>query len=45
MTVHEAIAQAEAILPGRAASEGETDPRWQAVIAVAGFIEAEPEAV
>jgi hypothetical protein len=45
MTVQEAIAQAEAILPGRAAFEGETDPRWQAVIAVAEFIEAEPEAV
>ena len=45
MTVQEAIAQAEAILPGRAVSEGATDPRWQAVIAVAGFIEAEPEAV
>ena len=45
MTVQEAIAQAEAILPGRAAPEGEIDPRWQAVIAVAEFIESDPEAV
>jgi len=45
MSVQEAIKQAEAVLPGTAAPEGETDPRWQAVIAVAEFIEEEPEAV
>ena len=45
MTVQEAIAQAEAILPGRAAFEGTTDVRWQAVIAVAEFIDTDPEAV
>ncbi len=45
MTVEEAIAQAEAVLPGTAAPEGETDPRWQAIIAVAEFIESDPEAV
>ena len=45
MTVQEAIAAAERILPGRAAPEGETDPRWQAIIAVAEFIETDPELV
>src|SRR5262245_54944833 len=45
MTVQEAIEQAEALLPGAAAREGEIDPRWQAVIAVAEFVESEPEAV
>ena len=45
MTVGEAIAAADAILPGVAAPEGDTDPRWQAVIAVAEFIETDPEAV
>ena len=45
MTVHEAIENAEAILPGVAAPEGQEDPRWQAIIAVAGFIEDEPELV
>jgi len=45
MTVQKAISEAEAILPSRAAPEGERDPRWQAVIAVAEFIETEPEEV
>jgi hypothetical protein len=45
MTVEEAIAAAESILPGHAAPDGEIDPRWQAIIAVSEFIEAEPEVV
>jgi hypothetical protein len=45
MTVEEAISEAEAILPDRCADEGETDPRWQAVICVAEFIETDPEPV
>ena len=44
-TVGDAIAKAEAVLPGRAAPDGETDPRWQAIIRVAEFIETDPEAV
>jgi hypothetical protein len=44
-TVEEAISSAEAILPGHAAPDGEVDDRWQAIIAVAEFIETEPEAV
>jgi hypothetical protein len=34
MTVADAIAHAETILPGTAAPDGEKDPRWQAIIAV-----------
>ena len=45
MTVHEAIASAEALLPGIAAPEGQVDPRWQAIISVGEFVETEPEAV
>jgi len=45
MTVEEAISAAELILPGHAAPDGEIDARWQAIIAVSEFIEAEPEAV
>ena len=45
MTVQEAIAAAEALLPGRSAPDGESDPRWQAIIAISEFIEDEPEAV
>lgn len=44
-TVHEAIAAADRILPGRVAPDGEEDPRWQAMIAVGDFVETEPEAV
>jgi hypothetical protein len=45
MTVDEAISAAESILPGHAAPDGEIDARWQAIIAVSEFIEAEPEVV
>ena len=45
MTAQEAIRQAEVLLPGVMAPEGETDPRWQAIIAIADFIESEPLAV
>ena len=45
MTVHEAIAAAERILPGHAAPDGVEDPRWQAVIEVGNFVSEEPEAV
>jgi len=43
MTVTEAIAAAEEILPGEAASDKTEDPRWQAIIRVADFIETEPD--
>ena len=45
MSVYDAIAKAEAVLPGHVAPVGEIDHRWQAIIAVGEFIETEPEAV
>jgi hypothetical protein len=44
-TVHEAIAAAERILPGRAAPDGAENPRSQSIIAVGDFVETEPKAV
>lgn len=43
--VRAAVRDAEAVLPGMAATEGELDPRWQAIIEVGQFIEDKPEAV
>jgi hypothetical protein len=40
-----AIARANAILPAREAPPGRRDPRWQAIICVGEFIEAEPDLV
>jgi hypothetical protein len=45
MNVHEAIENAEAILPGIAVPDGQEDPRWQVIIAIAAYIEDEPEPV
>jgi hypothetical protein len=45
MDVHEAIAAAERILPGVSASEGQIDPRWQAIIEVEEFLQSNPEDV
>ena len=45
MGVHQAIAAAEAVLPGRAAPDGEEDPRWQAMIALAEFLPENPEPI
>jgi len=33
------------LLPGIAVPEGAEDPRWQAIIEVAGFIDSDPHAV
>jgi hypothetical protein len=43
--VWDAIKSAEEILPGHAAAEGKTDPRWQAIIKVEDFIRDEPDAI
>jgi hypothetical protein len=43
--VRRAITRAESILPGRAAPDGQPDPRWQAIIRIGNFIEAYPEPV
>ena len=45
MDVHQAIAAAEAVLPGRAAPDGEEDPRWQAMIGIAEFLADDPEPI
>jgi len=45
MTVHKAIKRAEAILPGVAAPDGETDPRWQRIVDIGQYIESDPESV
>jgi hypothetical protein len=45
MSVRDAIAKAEAILPGLAAPEGDIDPRWQAIIKIEEFIREEPDAI
>jgi hypothetical protein len=45
MTVTAAIRAANAVLPGRAAPDGQIDPRWQAIIAVGEFVDNDPEPV
>ncbi len=43
--VSQAIERAERILPGQAAAEGESDPRWQAIMLIEDFIEEEPDSI
>jgi hypothetical protein len=43
MSVTQVLQDAEALLPGRAAPEGEVDPRWQAMIALGEYAESDPE--
>jgi hypothetical protein len=45
MSVQEALATAEQLLPGVPAPDGAKDPRWQAIIRVGDFAEHEPEAI
>lgn len=45
MTLSQAIRRANAVLPGEPAPDGELDPRWQAIIEVANFIETHPDEV
>ena len=42
ITVDEAIAQANSILPHKAAPEGKIDLRWQAIIGVGEFVNTSP---
>jgi len=42
LTVQEAISRAEAVLQDCAGPEAENDPRWQALIQIADFIESDP---
>jgi hypothetical protein len=43
--VERAIKNAEKLLPGIPAPEGETDPRWQAIIKIGEYIENNPQEV
>jgi hypothetical protein len=43
VSLSDAIAFAESILPGVAAPDGAEDPRWQAIIAVGEYVETNPE--
>ena len=45
MTAQEATRKPRLFFPATPLPEGENDLRWQAIIAVAEFIESEPEAV
>ena len=45
MSVSAAIHTAEGLLPGEPAPDGVTDPRWEAIIAVAEYIPDYPEEV
>jgi hypothetical protein len=45
MSLHSAIERAESLLPGEPAPEGESDPRWQAIIDVSEFIPTHPDEV
>ena len=45
MDLSDLITAAEALLPGEALPDDETDPRWQAMHAIADHIEEEPEQV
>jgi hypothetical protein len=42
-TVEQAIAEAEAVLPGEAAEVPGEDARWQVLIRVGEFVESDPE--
>jgi hypothetical protein len=44
-SVHDAIREAELLLPDVPADEGDPDPRWSAIIRVAEFLETHPEEV
>ena len=44
MRVEQAIAQAEAFLPGQAVESG-NDPRWQAIIGLSPYIATDPEGI
>ena len=45
MNVFQAIRKAERLLPGKVAPDGQSDPRWQAILRVEDHIEQHPEEV
>lgn len=44
-TLRRIIARTERLLPGRPAPDGESDPRWQAIIRIGDHIPEQPEAI
>jgi len=44
-SVHQAINEAERLLPGVPSPDDEPDPRWQAIMEVGEYIETEPHEV
>ncbi len=44
-SIKQVITKAERLLPGIPVPEGQTDPRWQAIIEVGEHIESEPQDV
>ena len=45
MTVLQAMRKAERVLPGKVAPDGQSDPRWQAILRVEDHVEQHPEEV
>ena len=45
MDVEAAIAEAEQLLPGVAAPDGQIDPRWQAIIQLGNYVETDAEPI
>jgi hypothetical protein len=45
MGVREAIEKANSILPGIPAPEDEEDPRWQAILKIAHYLDDEPDEI
>lgn len=45
MSVSEAIKHADSLLPGTPASDGQEDPRWQAIFKVGDYVETSPDSV
>jgi hypothetical protein len=43
MSIHAAIREAEALLPGKP-TDGQ-DPRWQAIIGISNYVDSQPEAI
>ena len=44
-TLNQSIKEAERLLPGIPAPEGELDPRWQAIIRIEAYIDTDPDKV
>ena len=45
MTVFQAIRKAERVIPGKVAPDGQSDPRWQAIMGVEEHIQEKPDEV